>query len=417
MRLFVMDNGLVGSGDHHRNAALGILTCARQRQLAIRFLIHAKAEPDIVDELGASPVYRHTPYESNEGDWIEQLAVQRRYGRAFAADCHRGMREGLDRADIVFLPNATHKELHGLFLWLRELPRSDRPTVVANFVVPHFLNVARRRYGAAALAYAVASRRLGWLLGRDRLVLACNSDVMAQSLRRLCGRRVDLFPVAKTYPDRPVRERAAGTPVTVAFLGGMVPRPEKGFDLLPGTVEIVKALRPTTRFVLHVNPAVQSPEIARAFHRLLESENVLLLSTSLSPDEYYRVLDDADIVLMPYRPERYWALTSGIFCEAAVLGKVSVVPEGTWMADMSRAELGVGVTFPEAVPGAIAEALVAAIDDLAVLTAKAAKLSARCRREHSIDNYLDTMFRRLGRAPNGAADTTQPCTSMARDHD
>jgi glycosyltransferase involved in cell wall biosynthesis len=54
---------------------------------------------------------------------------------------------------------------------------------------------------------------------------------------------------------------------------------------------------------------------------------------ALDPSEYYALAAQADIMLLPYLPERYRACTSGILAEALAAGAAAVVPAGTWLAD------------------------------------------------------------------------------------
>jgi hypothetical protein len=54
--------------------------------------------------------------------------------------------------------------------------------------------------------------------------------------------------------------------------------------------------------------------------------------TLLDDKAYYRLLHQADFVLLPYSPKRFKSATSGIFVEAVACGAIPIVTRGTWMA-------------------------------------------------------------------------------------
>jgi glycosyltransferase involved in cell wall biosynthesis len=401
MRLLVFDNALIDESGHHWGEDYALFTTARQRGIAARFLANQRADPALLQALDGAPAFRHSPYAGHGCGAVRALVRMRRLGADFAEDCGSTIGGGgLRPGDAIFLPNAASYEIFGLFLWLRALPRRERPPVFANFVQPWFLDLQRRRYSREAVAYALAMRALGTLLEPERLVAICGTEVMATRLGRLSGRDVGVFPLAKFYPDGdapPVARRfAPGDPVTVAFLGGVdTRRPEKGGGLLPDLIDATLSARPATRFILHLDPDLQPPEAADRLRRQAASPAVTLVTTPLSRDAYFELLGAADIILMPYRAEDYWAKTSGILCEASALGKVVVVPDGTWLATMLAEAMSAGRTFPEYSASSVTEALVAAIDGVDALSALAAERADRCRREHSVGRFLDLMLERL----------------------
>jgi glycosyltransferase involved in cell wall biosynthesis len=72
---------------------------------------------------------------------------------------------------------------------------------------------------------------------------------------------------------------------------------------------------------------------------------VHLVTSSLSSEEYYRMLAEADVILLPYRRGDYAARTSGIFAEALAAGKPVIVTTGTWMsAQLDHHGAGIGIS-------------------------------------------------------------------------
>jgi glycosyltransferase involved in cell wall biosynthesis len=98
---------------------------------------------------------------------------------------------------------------------------------------------------------------------------------------------------------------------------------------------------------------------------------VRIVEQPLSEREYYELLDQADIVALPFRRRIYAASTSGGFVEALAMGKPVVVTAGTWMsAQLERA--GAGLTCADGSGADLARALRAARAGRGELAARAA---------------------------------------------
>lgn len=144
--------------------------------------------------------------------------------------------------------------------------------------------------------------------------------------------RAHLIDDGEDGPQRPLR---------IVYLGDA--RDEKGFHWLPRLIdelmqEYVSSGR--VRFILQATESVPeyNPRSVRALERLKEydSSTVTLegVDGPLSPEEYYELVAEADIVLLPYDKLRYRSASSGTFTEAFAAGKPCVVPCNTWMSSM-----------------------------------------------------------------------------------
>ena len=93
------------------------------------------------------------------------------------------------------------------------------------------------------------------------------------------------------------------------------PRKEKGGDLIRKLVE---------------DPSYSKIQLACS-----ESLQVgdLHFGNALPRSEYLNWLKRSDVILLPYEAHKYRFRSSGIFVEGISLGKVTLVPDGCWMAD------------------------------------------------------------------------------------
>lgn len=122
--------------------------------------------------------------------------------------------------------------------------------------------------------------------------------------------------------------------ITLAYVGDA--REEKGYDLLPDLVDTLNSRYcDKIRFKIQSNLAGGPPHQAMVAARfLLETAggNVELFKNPLTSNEYNTILNDADILLLPYSRENYSVRSSGILIEALSLGRPVVVPTASWLS-------------------------------------------------------------------------------------
>lgn len=165
---------------------------------------------------------------------------------------------------------------------------------------------------------------------------------------------------AKALAESPAPRPAS--PPLVLFPGGM--RPEKGFG---ATAEAAIRLheRAGRRLRLVVRgqaTATTPPEMLKA-RDALAAAGLPIDESHLNDEEFADFLARADVIVLPYKAPDFSERTSGLLIDALLLGKPSVVLEGTWLADVAR-EFGVGVIVADD-PEALAQGVLRTVDGLA----------------------------------------------------
>src|SRR5690606_14231043 len=104
-----------------------------------------------------------------------------------------------------------------------------------------------------------------------------------------------------------------------------------------------------------------------------------------------------------YSPSYYGHCSSGVFAEAASMGRVMVVPAGTVAARQGR-ECGLGVVEADAwTAPALADAVATAWRDRPALRARAAAAAADFRRSQSVAAFWDRLLAALPPLPASLA--------------
>jgi hypothetical protein len=119
---------------------------------------------------------------------------------------------------------------------------------------------------------------------------------------------------------------------------------------------------------------------------LLKDERVKFSKDLLTGEAYWDFLQQADVVVLPYRSESYRARVSRVAIEAAMLGKPMVYTKGTWISEVV-AMGGAGVAIAEETPQSLAEAIQMAIGDLDTLQSEAERGVAQVLDFYSVSSF------------------------------
>ena len=396
-RLYFIHHGLRDLHSHYYGEAKAWMAACRSRGIDHRFYIHRAAAPAIVAEFAARPVFPFAPDSVVEPDEsCRALADFLNLGSAFAAACAALDSDGVKSDDIVVVTLTTERDLYGAALWLERRAAGERPTMVFIFHIPAFdwrTDESGALLGGAYSFHRYAMKRvLGVLPARKLAILATNRR-LARALSIALDHPCDVAPLAIRYPDEALLNDAAAQRLPrahVRFAGEF--RSEKGSDILAGIIARFAAARPGRTF------GVQLPSRGAVDRFAADVSGVAatlhLNYGDFAQDEFYQRLARSDIVLLPYRWQRYAMRASGVFCEAVGLGRVTVVPRATWMGDMLAEGWGAGLCFDAFSADAIARALVEASDAYPVLSLAARSRSHDWRRAQSVDALLEQVLAR-----------------------
>jgi glycosyltransferase involved in cell wall biosynthesis len=219
----------------------------------------------------------------------------------------------------------------------------------------------------------------------QNLQICADTKPLAELWSKLLGVPIQTVPLPVTVPVG--QARPASVPPNLVFPGGG--RTEKGYCLLPA---IVVALKDQARFTIHSGriDRKSAPAIQRA-HRALTAQigpRVRVIEGALEPDDYLTLLEDADLMLLPYDPRAYGPRSSGILAEARALAIPAVVPRGCWMEQVAGPAQPLAFDFPDGFAASVANALA----QLAPLTAAMREVAPAWRAIHNPGALLDVLL-------------------------
>ena len=402
-RLHILDPQLVDHSGHYLNyCALAVREMQRR---GIPVSVCARRDCRVTCEgVQPVPVFSHDIFKEVGRDplvWpIENFHV---INQAFVADLNRIDTTMIEADDLLFFPTLNQNQLYGVALWLARIPAHRRPAVAVLLrYLTHEMDYVKGRANHVMLAHFFRYAAQAVLSAQPRTVFCADTREMSEAFQGVFGCPVLEVPVAMDPPAEVPAQPAAGGRPNVAYVGHMSQL--KGFHLLPEIIRGCLGFSPRPQFTVQIQNRSQRgfEPLVQWFDRQPASE-VRLVEGAQTPEAYYQMLAAADVVLLPYAPTFYGRCSSGVFAEAAALGKVIVVPEGTVAARQGR-EYDLGVVVASAWTGAaIAEAVGTALKDKARLQTAAGAAASRFRSEQSVEAFWSRLIAALPDVRQAAA--------------
>lgn len=276
------------------------------------------------------------------------------------------MFEGFERVppatdDHVFLHTLGYRELQALLACLTEkvplLPLPNFHILLRrdpDLLIDNYKNFADYFERLAASPYL-----------QQKIRLYTDTHLLSEAFADVC--RVPFLTAPIPFEQDLLRQalaarepRAAGDPLTVVYLGDA--REEKGYQHLPQALSFLwpdYIAKGRVRFVLQSNFNTQGgePGILAASQILAGFPATTLKSEPLKPAEYYEILAQSDLVVIPYSAQRYRYRSSGVLVEAMGAGKPVVTSAASWMATQVTPDHAVLFETPAGLGPALAEAI------------------------------------------------------------
>jgi glycosyltransferase involved in cell wall biosynthesis len=397
-RLFLVQHGLVDFHSHYYGEARGWAAACQARGIAPLFYVNRRAQPRILSEFQAKPAFPYPPDAVLERD--QTCAALTDYiflAEVFARNLQALQADGVGGDDAVVVTYATERDLFGASLWLQHLQPEVRPTMFFIFHTPSFgwsIDDSRTALSGDYSWHRHAAKRLRAALPPEKLVLLATNPRLAKAISVATELDCGQVPLAMNYVSDPVL--ASGDerkmPHVHVRLAGEF-REEKGGSVV---IEVIKRFaeeRPGRPFGVQVGSQKAAQHLAGQVADC--PSPVYVHYGNAAHEDYQRRLVRSDLLLLPYRWQRYALRASGVFTEALGFGLVTVVPERTWMGDTLAQGWGAGVTFRTFSAASISKALVVASDALPQLRGSALASRDAWRREQSAETLLDRVLQRL----------------------
>ncbi|EGP09994.1 hypothetical protein CSIRO_0428 [Bradyrhizobiaceae bacterium SG-6C] len=396
-RVFIVDFDLVGYPGHFFNQVFGFQEAARDRGIATRIYISGKADPAIARELDAQAILPVVP-------WLNGSVGS---GLASLADAHHALTplwndldaERISERDILVITSSRPQAIYGIAQWLRTRPAAGRPAVFFRFLGPDFYDFGAKTFGKAAWIYRFVSRVLHKSPGAERIFFTLNNARALAHLEALSLRKAFYLPVPKYYGAVSSAEVRPAGPLAIYIYVNV--RSGEISDRIVDLIGSILSRHHDVRFLVRFSKdAPGEGNVRRRAAEALANGRLEIVPSEQDHADYLATIARSDALLLPYGPVEYRGIVSGVFCETVAMGKIAIIPAGTWMADHVEEGRASGVLFAiNSVSG-----MVAAVEKVAHERDRLQALAYSCahpfREENSCASNLDGMIALAAKAPD-----------------
>ena len=393
----IVDSGLRGPGGHNLSYTMCVRDAFVSRGFAVEVLVNRGCPAELAERQRFRRAFTSGAYDHPLGRGrARDLAYVHAQAFLFSEELDQALSSLRGPSpELIFAHTVADFELLGwrrlvrrrglqghLALLLRQTPRYATAGWLRRSVHPYW------RLRPACLR--ALRRRL-----RSRFLLCTDSVLLTRDYARVYAGPISTLPIPLTAhvrsPDAHTGSRPVDSVPVIGYLGDA--RKPKGFHLLPAAVRAVREAGRRVRFVVQcpMPPGGADPEVAAALAALGEAPEVTLVPEHLEDARYAALLDQLDVVLLPYVHASYREATSGVFTEALARGKPVVVPSEGWMAH----ELGAseaGTAFDPSRPEDMCRALLRILDSLDARRAAANERAVAWRQFHSPARLVGTLL-------------------------
>jgi len=286
-------------------------------------------------------------------------------------------------ADVIVFHSARVTIIHGIARWLKEHFEGAKVVVILGIIEADHIDTHSAHYDIAQRVYRQALDILKQVQGLS-LILFGETRPVTAFLQSVTEHPfyVDTFPylaahLSKAYASEPL-PMPGRSRLRIGYLG--MTRKDRGTHLVPGIIlaaqdQIERPLEWLVQLNLDGVRALGGTRLHAQIEALTNLESVRLYETGLAISRYYALFAKIDILLLPY-DTRYQFSGSGVFFEAMALGKVLIVPGGSFMETVLEECGGQPVVFEELTPEAVLKALCYAVAHFDEIATKARTATA-----------------------------------------
>jgi len=412
MEVIVLDNGLIGRESHSYHLSKELIRSLNARKLPYRLYGTQSVEKQIIDETGAKRLFRWSLYDHGGlidvlnvfhrvAKWAGQkkptwgiaaaeLQIVRFLNRSFCRDLAKLPADTWRRDNIVVIPGISQNQIFGLLKHLSGLPMENRPTVICQLMFPPSWTPWNGISIHGDRLYREAFETAAPLINQSLFFMTDNNMQHDLFLKNF-GIKTDWLPLPFAAVE-PVLKKlpGAGEPIKLGFFG--YSKTEKGFHLLPETIEICAQRQQNVAFVIQIQHGMWQRSTIEAGKKLRKIKGIKLLEGILSSERYYHEMSEVDVLLLPYDPAVYGSRGSAVYTESVASGHPVIATAATSIGQSILHGDAEGETFDIYTSEGFADAIQRLSSRFADCKIKAMERASAFAQKHNGDSYVDVLL-------------------------
>jgi glycosyltransferase involved in cell wall biosynthesis len=393
-KLYIVDPELtaITQGHHYTQAAAISAECAKIG-LQVEIFCKVGVTPSIDGALTFGIFKNSIGVESN----VEHLLFEvfENYfvvNRAFFKELCNIDISNFSKKDLIYFPNILQNQLEAIADWLSIIAPTIRPRVAITLRYANSKmdkNIVREFGSAIEFLYRNSMPRL--IERCPQINFYTDTPELAAFYSAVSSIKVGVLPLPRLEFKFTKKVKKNTEKISILFAGHLFGT--RGAALLPQILCSILEKYENVYFRIQVNEINRktSQQLIENIPAQLKRKVNFLLGV-LSPEKYDETLQQSDILILPLLPRLYAYHSSGVFAEAAALGKVMVIPGGTSLE--SAANLyGLGVVVSsEFTSESFSLALGKAIDEFDMLSIRAENSKHTYNQENSPAMFLKKLL-------------------------
>lgn len=410
-RIFIFDPCFGGMTGHWENYCKRLYQEILKRGYRVKVFGQTTFKKEIVETLNFEPFFNHLPFV--DASDVFQLNHQ---VSSFEADLRKLDSTHFNENDLLIFHSIYPSNFLAITNWLLELSKKKSILSAIFFQFPpagfkekfkfscnqklrefkwikswikslddvEWQDTKYTRY------YQLAHETLQQLLKPHQHLLFASTQTLCQNFSTLLRSPVQLLPMpGSIMKDITQATRSDNTTIKIGYFGHS--SFAKGGQFLQSIVENCEKKFPNVQFILHINPNDETEPHLKIFNTK-NYPHVTCHFGHLSQETISRLMQEVDIILMPYSPEKYASTPSAIFNEGMSLRKIFVLPENTWAHREAKHYQAGFVAFRKQSLKNILKSLYKTIKNFNLLKDLSFTAGANFYRTNNMSNYMNIVF-------------------------
>ncbi|MDD3928061.1 MAG: glycosyltransferase [bacterium] len=388
----LIDPFLYDKGGHCFNYAYSFYKTAVNRKLRFMVLSNLGCCDEVKSLLPVMPVFRQRFMENSLWRRLPGANMISNY----ISLCRDFESANLDFLDDKWLVYFVNPEPLDMLAWAAIVKHKVKtlPTVI--YMLRYGCNCNQKRIlDKNAMRYKLAFSLLKRHKHFYNIHLVSDSELLAYDYQQLTEMPISVVPIPHTIGDFDNKSDCMRqkNKLTIVIPGRFTP--DKGASTIVAIIDKLVCTGNIDNYMFKIQCYGNNEYDVHTLENIellkhMDTQHVILLQDILDSNDYYRLLADADIVMLPYQASRYRG-TSGPFTEALAMGKPVIVTDNTWMSNQLKL-LDTGIVCPEGDTDAFIQALLEMKTHLPQFVQRANDNRARWACYHSPENFINEII-------------------------
>jgi len=304
-------------------------------------LSNNKIDKNLINNVNAIPTFSHFT-------WALALDDNNKYYTSFYHELLH-VAESInvidpDTNNIFFMYLADSKHINIIIEIAKSLDNKKNYFILNLFHIYKEFFKKRNQFGTLKYEFYLALATTAQIRKRYNISLSVETDILQNEIRDYMNEHLSIMPMFSSMLDEfggEIKNQKTTKDLLTIYLPSI--SIDRGYDLVCDLILLTKKKKtfPSFKFVLR-NQNINIKDIKENLKKI--SDNSEIIEGILPKEKYAQLILDADIVLIPYKKDDFYARTSGVYADAVLAGKPVIATKQTWVGQQVIKHAN-GVTF------------------------------------------------------------------------